>query len=408
MLSTLKNLRKTYPAQFWLLFIGMLVSTIGASMIWPFLMLYVSKKLELPLTQTASLMTINAMSGLFFALMAGPITDRFGRKWVMVISLLGNGVCYLFMSHASSYSGFAILQCLMGAFNPLYRVGADAMMADLIPSEQRSEAYSLLRMSNNVGVAIGPALGGFLATTSYTLAFYLAAAGLIFYSMLVLFNAHETLPAGAADSLKGGKLFTGYGRIFRDYEFMGFIGGFTLTQMVASIIWSLLAVYTNSNFGLPENLYGLLPTTNAIMVVVFQVMVTRVTRKHRTLPVMAVGTAFYALAAYAVSLFSGFWGFWSCMVVMTIGELVLVPTSTTFTANQAPEDMRGRYMSLYSLTWNIASGIAPVVGGFLNDNYGPRTIWYGGGTIGMVAVGVFTLLSLIFRTRKAARPEVTD
>lgn len=403
MSGLINHLRKTYPGQFWLLFTGMLVSTIGSSMIWPFLMLYVSKKLSLPMTQAASLLTINAVSGLVFAFLAGPIADRFGRKWVMVISLLGNGICYLFMSQANSYAAFAILQGLMGMFNPLYRVGADAMMADLIPTENRTEAYSLLRMSNNLGVAIGPALGGVLATQSYSLAFYMAAAGLIFYSLLVLFNAHETLPTEVSDTLKGKKLFTGYRQIFHDGAFMGFIGAYTLTQMVSSLIWTLLAVYTNENFGLPENLYGLLPTTNAIMVVLFQVLVTRVTRKHRTLPVMAVGTAFYAVSAYAISLFTGFWGFWICMVVMTIGELVLAPTSTTFTANQAPADMRGRYMSLYSLTHNVATGIAPMLGGFLNDNLGPRTIWYGGGVIGLIAVAVFCLLT--FKTGTSAASE---
>src|SRR5659263_47970 len=152
MLSSFRNALKIYPRQFWLLFVGMLISTTGASMIWPFLMLYVSKRLSLPLTQTATLLTINAVMGLIFSFVAGPITDRFGRKWVMIISLAVNGTCYIFMSFADSYASFAILQALMGAFNPLYRVVADAMTADLIPQEQRPEAYSFMRMSNNLGV----------------------------------------------------------------------------------------------------------------------------------------------------------------------------------------------------------------------------------------------------------------
>jgi len=59
-----------------------------------------------------------------------------------------------------------------GRPNPLYRVGADAMLADIIPTEKRTDAYSLLRMSNNAGVAIGPAIGGLVASTSYSLAFF--------------------------------------------------------------------------------------------------------------------------------------------------------------------------------------------------------------------------------------------
>lgn len=400
MLDRLKRARKEYPGQFWILFVGMLVSTIGSSMIWPFLMLYVSKKLDLPLTQTASLMTINAVMGLTFSFIAGPIIDRLGRKWVMVVSLLGTAVSYVYMSAAASYVEFALVQCLMGALSPLYRVGADAMMADLIPEEKRPDAYSLMRMSNNAGVSIGPAIGGLVASQSYNIAFYIAAAGLSFFGLLIAFKATETLPAGVADTLKGKKIFSGYGLIFRDREFLGFVTSFTLTSMLASLVWILMPVYSNANFGVPESQYGFIPTTNAIMVVVFQFVVTLAVKRYKPLPVMTLGTAFYAVGTGLVILAGGFWGFWLCMVILTVGELILIPTATTFTANLAPADMRGRYMSIYGLTWSVASGIAPILGGFLNDRYGPRMIWVGGGVIGVLAVGAFLVLSLVYRHAK--------
>ena len=394
MINRLQIAKKEYPGQFWILFIGMLVSTIGQSMIWPFLMIYVSKKLGLPLAQTASLVSMNAAFGLVFSFVAGPIIDRLGRKWVMVVSLIGSGVMYFFLSKAVTFAEFAVAQSLMGALGPLYRVGADAMMADLIPAEKRTDAYSLLRMSNNAGVAIGPAIGGIVASTSYTLAFYIAAAGLSIYGLLVIFKAKETLPVGAADTLSGKPILSGYGQIFRDRAFMGFIGAFTLTSMLASLVWVLLPVYTNTNFGLPESQYGLIPTTNAIMVVTLQYLVTLITRRHKSMAVMTVGTAFYAVATGMIAFFSGFWGFWFCMVIMTVGELVLIPTATTYTANAAPVEMRGRYMSIYGSTNSVASLISPILGGVLSDRYGGRTIWYGGGVIGLFAIGAFLILTI--------------
>lgn len=403
MLKRFQQTRNEYPGQFWLLFFGMLLSTVGSSMIWPFLTLYVTKKLSIPLTQAASLVTINALMGLIFSFVAGPVTDRVGRKWVMVISLFVNGGMYLMMSHATTYFEFAITQCVMGAFNPLYRVGADAMLSDLIPMQKRSEAYSLMRMSNNLGVAVGPALGGFIASRSYAVTFYLAAAGMIAYSLLLFLRANETLPKEAAANLKGKQIFSGYGHIFHDREFMGFLFPFTFTMMLASLIWVLLPVYTNENFGLSESLYGWIPTTNAIMVVLFQYVVTLITRKHKPLWVLAVGAGFYALGTTLVAFFSGFWGFWLCMVIATVGELVMVPTATTFTANQAPADMRGRYMSVYNLTSSVASAAAPVLGGYLNDNLGPRTIWLGGGVIGIFSILVFSLMAAVFKNAGMAK-----
>ena len=397
LIARLKKLIRDYPKQFWLIFVGMLISTIGASMIWPFLMIYVSKKLVIPLTQVATLITINAVTGLVFALLAGPIIDRLGRKWIMVISLVGNGLVYVLMSQAQTYLEFAVAEALLGAFNPLYRVGADAMVADLIPREKRLTAYAILRMSGNTGVAIGPAIGGFVAVQSYTTAFFIAAAGMTFYGILIALRARETLPV-FEDRTQRRTVFEGYGRILQDNAFMRFTLVFTLTSMLASLIWLILPVYTNTQFGIPENRYGFIPTTNALMVVTLQYLVTQVTKRFKPLSVMTVGTAFYAIATGLIALFSGFWGFWFCMVVMTIGELILIPTSNTYTANLAPADMRGRYMSIYGLTHSVASGIAPLLGGFLSDTIAPRATWVGGGILGAVAVLAF--LWLVIRSKR--------
>jgi MFS family permease len=104
---------------------------------------------------------------IIFTFIAGPVTDKIGRKWVMVISLLGNGLVYLLYQNATTYLQFCVIAGMAGSFNPLFRVGADAMLADLIPETKRIDAYSLLRLSNNLGVAMGPAIGGFLASSSY-------------------------------------------------------------------------------------------------------------------------------------------------------------------------------------------------------------------------------------------------
>ena len=393
MLTNPFHLLKEYPKQLRLMFYGMLISTIGSSMIWPFLMIYVRQRINLPLTQIASLMTINAIAGLIAAFIAGPITDRVGRKWVMVFSLVGNGLVYFFMSGAHSYLSFALLMTLSGLFNPLYRVGADAMLADLIPSEKRPDAYALMRLSNNAGISIGPMIGGFISSLSFTITFYFAGAGMIIYSLLLAFFALETLPKHIALSSETTKPFGGYLQVLRDSQFLTFIGAFILTQMCATMIWILMPVYANGIYNVPESQYGFIPTTNALMVVFLQVFVTRITKRYRPLPVMMVGTIFYALGVGSVALGHSFVGFWISIVIMTIGELILMPTSSSYVANLAPPDMRGRYMSVAGLTWSAAAGIAPLLGGFLNDNIAPVATWYGGFAIGAIGILGFFILS---------------
>jgi len=80
------------------------------------------------------------------------------------------------------------------------------------------------------------------------------------------------------------------------------------------------------------------------------------------------------------------------MVIISIGELIIVPTASTLVANLAPADMRGRYMSIYGLTWSLSIGIGPLLGGFLSDSFGSVAIWYGGFVIGAISTAAFFLI----------------
>jgi MFS family permease len=371
-----------YPPQFWLLFWGMLISTAGASMIWPFLMIYVSEKLTLPMTSVASLMSLNAGAGLLASFVVGPITDRTGRKITMIIGLAASGLLYLVMIPAETILTFAILMILRGFSSPLYRVGADAMVADLIPAAKRADAYALTRLSKNVGIALGPAVGGFVATASYSFAFWAAAIGLVAFSLLIIFFAEETIPSKDDEQLPVKIGFASFKGIFEDNVFMPFVLAFTLAQIGSTIVWVLMGVYAKTNYNILEDQYGFIPMTNALMVVILQVYVTRVSKRYRPHLMLGSGAFLYAFGVTSVAFAVSFWGFWISMVIITMGELILVPTATTFVANIAPQDMRGRYMSIFSLSWGVAAGIGPVVGGYLNDHISPQAIWYGGGIIG--------------------------
>lgn len=364
-------------------------------MIWPFLMIYVSEKLVLSLSTVSTLITINAIMGLFSSFVAGAVSDKLGRKLVMIVSLAVNGLGYLFMSQAHSYLGFAIIMVLMGASNPLYQVGSDAMLADMIIPEKRTNAFAIIRMINNAGIAIGPAMGGFVAARSYTYAFLGAAIGMLTYSLLLVFRARETLEkAYGSEKESWTENLGGYGRVFRDRPYVVFALLVGIGLIAPSMLWTMLSVYTKKNFGLPENLFGWLPTTNALMCVFVQFPVTRVSRRFRPLPVIGVGMLIYAIGVGSAALMNNFWGFWATMVLMTFGELTLIPTVSKFIADLAPADMRGRYMSFYWFAWGIARGAAPLIGGFLNDNINPRSMWIGGLAIGLVStIGLFILSS---------------
>jgi len=392
MLQRIRNATEGYPRQYWLIFWGMLINASGGSMVWPFLTIYMRQQLDVPLTSVTLLLTANSVSGLVATSFVGPAVDRFGRKRAMILGMLVNGVAFLLMIRANSMAIWLVLMIINGTCSPLVRVSINAMVADLVETERRADAYALMRMIQNLGVAIGPAVGGFISSASYGLAFTIAALARFIVVALLLGFARETLPSDPSDS---GPRSLGYGPVLRDSAFMAVCVMLVLAGMAYSLVMILLPVYAKENFGVPESQYGFIMATNAAMVVLFQYGITKITSRYNHLPILAAGAMFYALGAGSVALGQSFEAFLISMVILTIGEMIIIPTATALTANLAPPDMRGRYMGVYGLTWGTAVGIGPVIAGVLNDQIAPIAIWYGGLIMGLLAVLGFIVLARI-------------
>jgi predicted MFS family arabinose efflux permease len=322
----------------------------------------------------------------------------------MVIALFAHASMYMMMAQANSYLAFAGLMALSGIANPLYRVGADAMLADLVDPKKCVEAFALVRWSNNLGVAMGPAIGGYLVVISYTLTFRFAAGGMLLYGLLLFLFARETLPA-LQDTTTENNLATvdsGYKRVFQDEYYLATVGVIAIVWITATLMWIILPVYSSQQYNIPENQYGFIPSTNALIVVLFQLSMTKFTKHFNPMRMMALGMVFYGICTGLVALSSGFGGFWLSMVIITIGELIFAPTSSTYITNIAPTDMRGRYMSIFNLVHRFASGTGPVLGGWLSDAIHPRATWVGG-----LVAGLSSALGLMILSRRNTKNQKT-
>ena len=390
--------------QFWALFWGGLIIMTGQSLIWPFLTIYVRQQLDLPLAQVTLLFPIQSLAALAATSIVGPAMDRFGRKWAMVAGLIGNGLIMLLMIGASSFGVWAVLLSAYAVASVLFRIASQTMIADLLPANQRVDAYALLRMAFNVGIAVGPAVGGLLIAFSYAFTFLIAAVVQICMGLIIAYVVHETLDRAAlAAETPSTPRSAGYGPVLRDRPFMAFWGVYLLLEIASSLVFTLLTVYVKEQYAIAESDSSFIIMTNALMVVFLQYAVTRVTRRHPAMKVMAVSGLFYGagLAIFAVS--ASLPAFWLGMVVMTFGELILSPTSTALVAELAPADKRARYMGLYSLSYRVSSGVGPVIGGVLNDALAPAATWWFGSLAALLSSGGFVLMG---RSR-AAQPSIT-
>lgn len=395
---------RRYPIQFWLLIFGLVISTTGTTMVWPFLTIYASETLSLPMAAVTSLMTFNSISGLIASILAGTLVDYFGRKSIMVFGVFGMALVYLSYIFANEFWQFGLLMFLSGSFSPLYRIGTDAIVADMLPAEERAQAYGFLRMGRNIGVALGPILGGIVLSSSYNIGFVSAALALATYGIITLLFLKETLERKTGEKRESlGDQFRVMHQAMRNKAFMRMLGSFTLMEICATLMWVILAVYIKQNFGIQEDQYSWIPTTNALMVIFLQVGITRLTSRHDPHRVMPIGAAFYPLAMLIVAYSTNFWGFLLAMVVMTFGELITAPTATAYVANLAPADQRGRYLGFFGLNWFIALSIGPMGAGILTDKFSIQTPWFVGAVVGVLSVLAFLSLRRINKTSEATQ-----
>jgi MFS family permease len=313
------------------------------------------------------------------------------------------------MGFVESMQAFYVLALLSGVFTDVAGPAHQAMVADLVPEQKRAEGFGILRVAFNLAVTIGPVIGGFLATQSYQLLFVTDAIISTITAGIVYFYLRETKPKARTDAKPEtvGATFKGYGRVLRDGTFMLFVSMCILMGLVYMNMNTTLGVYLRDVYAVPESGYGALLSINALMVVVLQFPISRRITDRPPLLMMAIGTALYALGFGMYGIVSNNAMFVLAMVIITVGEMIVAPVAQSLTARFAPEDMRGRYMAVFGISWGIPFMIGPLLAGLILDNFNPNLLWYAAGLVGLLAVLGFLYLQRRAHLSEAA-PELAE
>jgi MFS family permease len=268
------------------------------------------------------------------------------------------------------------------------------MLADILPEKQRAQGFGIFRVVFNLSVVIGPAIGGLLAAKSYMLLFITDAVISLITAALSFRFIPETKPEASSDapeeSMAGS--FAGYFRVLRDGMFMLFLGASLLMALVYMNMNTTLGVYLRDVHSIPEAGYGWLLSLNAAMVVLLQFPITRRIEDRPPLLMMALGMVLYVIGFSMYGFVSTYVFFILAMVILTFGEMIVAPVGQALVAKFSPEDMRGRYMAVFGISWGIPFAIGPYLAGLVMDNLDPRWLWYMAGIVGMFAVAGFLAL----------------
>lgn len=397
---------RNFDRRVWVLFFSQMIVAMGFSVVIPFLAIYLHERLEVAMTLVGIVYLARAMVAALGSVVGGELADRIGRRKVMLFAVSSRAFVYLLVALAIAFSlGFlavAVLVVLSSIFGALFEPAANALVADVVSPGMRLEAYGLLRVGVNIGWAAGPAMGGFLASISYSSLFLLTAFTGVVSFFMIFFWISETAKITQMDRFT----LKDIASIGRNRPFLYFcLISFTLFIAISQMS-STFSVFANGNLGISEVEIGYLYSVNGIIVVLFQLPMASVITGRRMARVLTIGALVYTLGYFLVGLAGGFYFLLLCMILITIGELIVSPSTMNTVAAISPENERGRYMGVFSFFTAFGWSLGPFIGGMLIDFIAdmPLLLWGSLSSFGMLSAIGYYLLGRNMLTGKSDAP----
>jgi len=406
MFTRINKIYHEFPRLFWTVVGIRFVDGIGGTLLFPFFALYITQKFQVGMTQAGILLGMFSLFGLIGSVAGGALTDKFGRKQLIMFGLVFSAISTLTFGFVTDINVMYPLAVLVGSLSSIAQPAHEAMIADILPENKRQEGFGILRVVGNLAWIIGPTIGGFVANIDFFYLFVIDSIISCFVAAVVYRTIPETKPEPHAHAQSESFLQTvvGYRQPLRDTAFMAFIVANILMLIVYQQMYGTLSVYLRDHHNINPQGYGFLMTTSAITVVLFQFSVSRLIKNRPPFLMMSFGTIFYVIGFVLFGVFTLYILFALNIVIITIGEMIVVPTSQSLVANFAPAEMRGRYMAIAGLSWAIPQTIGPGMAGYILDNYNPNLLWYLGGALCGLSVLAYYALHLRLGARTQFAP----
>jgi MFS family permease len=364
--SHLRRVSRTYaqafeglPKEVWLLSWVMLINRSG-SMVLTFAALYVHQELGYSDRLAAFIVIAWGLGSSLGTFVGGYLTDRFGPIRVQVFSLIGSGIGYALLSQMTSYWAFAIMLGTVSAIADVFRPANGMALTAFTTPELHGKAFALNRLAINLGLTVGPALGGFLATYSYQWVFWIdAATSLVAGVMMYVWLRHSNL-----NQMKGEKRSDSEPRVspWTDFSFLQFLFLNFVTYTIFFQILSTYPLFLKIEYLMSEMKIGFLLAFNTIIVVAVEMVLVHKLRHLPRLPLIAWGSFLMIEGFGMLSVGHGIAFAYLSVLVWTIGEMLAMPHGLAYVASYGPPAARARYLAAYSTCIALAFVSAPLIG----------------------------------------------
>ena len=389
---------RSYPDQFWVLVIGIFVYVTAAAFAFPFEAIYMRDELDVSMTQIGIVFGLVPAAVIPLQLLGGRLTDRFGRRKMIILSVVSGVVWFVGFAYVREVWQIALLVAIESSIGwPLFQTASNAMVADLLPARRRQEAFSITRVAMNLGVVLGPAVGAVARGwgVSYRQLFLAAAAGCLLMVVMMAAFVRESRPASAASAAphvdRSGR--SGYAIVLADRRFLLFCAVAVLPVFCMGNFGSIYSVYITGFLGVPISTWGWLLAMNALIVAVAQYPLVRAVKWKNRMVLMAISSALLGLGIGGSAFASTLLSLVILVAITSVGEVLLSPIAAAEVSDFAPEAVRGRYMGVWTVVWNGGAALGPAFGGWAMDTIGGREAFFVLLVVGLAGAALFLSLA---------------
>ena len=368
------------------------VSVFALSIMWPFLALYLRDERGLTTTQAGIVPLLLGLAHMLAAPIGGALTDRLGRRPLMLAGPLLRSAVFVVLAvmaaRVAPVGWMVLFLAASTAIGETFSNASQSYITDITPSALRPAAFSRLRVGQNLGWMIGPAVGAYLAHSPFWLLFGATAVVLLLPPMVSYRFCPETLPREQRRPLawQPGKWRANLGLLVEDRTLPALLAGGVCLWLLSSQLVFTLSVYAKAVVHVESAHVGHLYVINGGLVILLQIPVNWLLRRWNLALRTAAGAVLYAIGYFSMAYAQRFEHLAISMVVVTCGEMLTEPAIIAAVSRLARPGRIGSYMGIYGLARSMAYSVGPFIGGILFDHLHtrPPMMW---GILAVAAVG---------------------
>ncbi len=402
-MTKLKQLFQSYHPLVNALMLGTVFITLTMTMSMPFLAIYLKETTTLDYAMIGLIIGAGPLAGTLGGFVGGILSDFFGRKKLMIFSLLVLALSFAGFVYSSQPVFLLCLSMLRGIANGFFNTISKALMGDLTPEDQRFRMFSHRYLANNIGWVIGPIVGAFLGIGGSAGTFLLTAGVYVLYVLVLIFlfrvYGASDLPddgEGCREEQAEAVSLVQMWRVLRSDTalFCFIIGGILLTTVHGQMSVPL-SQYLKEHFDDGVKLFGLMMSVSAATVVIFQAVITRIVERYTLFRRISGGALLMAAGEVGFAYSTEWIGLFAAIIVFTFGEILVLPAEYAQIDQITPQGMRGTYYGAQSFS-EFGNFLGPWISGMLMAAFSGQVMFLANAAIAIFSLSFYWLGQRIY------------